>query len=436
MLARNPHHHQVLDTPPFLARSILVSCALLVACFVAWASVSEIDEIARGEGKVIPISKTQIVQSSEPGIVQEISVNLGQVVRKGDLLVQLDNTTTQSTLGESVAKARALGAKVGRLALEEAGDYSTPFICPANVLSVAKAVCDNEEKLFKADRASYQNKQDVLQQRLKQHENELEEAHANIDRLTENIVGAQKQYDMLKPLGEKKLVAQTEVLKVQRDLVDQQGQLKVYVESLDRLRASVQEATLQVDDLGLQLRQQALADKAQALAELSVVDETIRGASDRVKHTDIRSPVDGIVNTLEVNTIGAYVDAGKVIAGVVPTADTLLIEAKISPRDVAFVRVGQRAVVKISAYDFSIFGALDGEVVNISADSLVEKDKNETYYLVRVKTDKSVLERDGKSNPIIPGMVASTEIMTGRKTVLAYLMKPINKARSEALTER
>jgi len=114
----------------------------------------------------------------------------------------------------------------------------------------------------------------------------------------------------------------------------------------------------------------------------------------------------------------------------------LLIEAKISPRDVAFVRVGQRAVVKISAYDFSIFGALDGEVVNISADSLVEKDKNETYYLVRVKTDKSVLERDGKSNPIIPGMVASTEIMTGRKTVLAYLMKPINKARSEALTER
>ncbi|AYG63265.1 HlyD family type I secretion periplasmic adaptor subunit [Rhizobium jaguaris] len=430
------HRRNIHDNPPFFARLILGICALMIAAFIAWAALADIDEIARGEGKVIPVSKTQIVQSSEPGIVQQINVNLGQVVHKGDLLVQLDNTTTQSTLGESVAKARALGAKVERLALEEAGTYDAQFVCPADILATAKDVCDNEEKLFEADRAAYQNKLDVLDQRLKQHQNELDEAHANIDRLTQNIAGAQKQYDLLKPLGEKKLVAETEVLKVQRDLVDLQGQLKVYVESLDRLQAAVKEATLQVNDLGLQLRQQALTDKGQALSELSVVDETIRGASDRVKHTDIRSPVDGIVNTLEVNTIGAYVDAGKVIAGVVPTADTLLIEAKISPRDVAFVRVGQPAVIKISAYDFSIFGALDGTVVNVSADSLVDKDKNETYYLVRIKTDKSELERDGKRYPIIPGMVASAEIMTGRKAILTYLMKPINKARSEALTER
>ncbi|NLS20052.1 HlyD family type I secretion periplasmic adaptor subunit [Rhizobium sp. P40RR-XXII] len=428
--------HNIHDNPPLFARLILGLCALMIVAFIAWAAFADIDEIARGEGKVIPVSKTQIVQSSEPGIVQEINVNLGQIVHKGDMLVQLDNTTTASTLGESVAKARALGAKVERLALEEAGALDAQFVCPADILATAKNVCDNEEKLFEADRASYKNKLDVLDQRLKQHQNELEEAHANIDRLTQNIVGAQKQYDLLKPLGEKKLVAQTEVLKVQRELVDLQGQLKVYVESLDRLQSAIKEATLQVGDLGLQLRQQALTDKGQALSELSVVDETIRGASDRVKHTDIRSPVDGIVNTLEVNTIGAYVDAGKVIAGVVPTADTLLIEAKISPRDVAFVRIGQPAIIKISAYDFSIFGALDGKVVNVSADSLVEKDKNETYYLVRIKTDKSALERDGKHYPIIPGMVASAEILTGHKAILAYLMKPINKARSEALTER
>ncbi|SCB31773.1 HlyD family type I secretion periplasmic adaptor subunit [Rhizobium multihospitium] len=429
-------HRNIHDNPPLFARLILGLCALMIVAFIAWAAFADIDEIARGEGKVIPVSKTQIVQSSEPGIVQQINVNLGQVVHKGDILVQLDNTTTASTLGESVAKARALGAKVERLALEEAGAFDAQFVCPTDILATAKDVCDNEEKLFEADRASYKNKLDVLDQRLKQHQNELDEAHANIDRLTQNIAGAQKQYDLLRPLGEKKLVAQTEVLKVQRDLVDLQGQLKVYVESLDRLQAAIKEATLQATDLGLQLRQQALTDKGQALSELSVVDETIRGASDRVKHTDIRSPVDGIVNTLEVNTIGAYVDAGKVIAGVVPTADTLLIEAKISPRDVAFVRIDQPAVIKISAYDFSIFGALDGKVVNVSADSLVEKDKNETYYLVRIKTDKSALERDGKHYPIIPGMVASAEIMTGRKTILTYLMKPINKARSEALTER
>lgn len=424
------------DNPPLLARGILALVALVIASFLAWAAIADVNEIARGEGKVIPVSKTQIIQSSEPGVVQQIAVVLGQVVRKGQLLVQLDNTTTSSSLGESVAKARALGAKVARLKLEEAGQYDTPFICPQEILAVAKEVCANEEQLFAADRASYQNKLGVLKERVRQRENELSEAHANIDRLQQNIEGAQRQYDLIHPLAQKKLVAQTEVLKTERDLTDQQGQLKVYQESIDRLEAAVQEAKLQLGDLALELRQQALTDKAQALAELSVVDETIRGASDRVKRTDIRSPVDGIVNTLEVNTIGAYVDPGRVIAGIVPTADTLLIEAKISPRDVAFVRRGQPAVVKVTAYDFSIFGGLEGVVENISADSLVEKEKGETYYLVQVKTDKSALERNGKSYPIIPGMVASVEIMTGNKTVLSYLMKPINKARSEALTER
>jgi len=424
------------DNPPLLARGILALVALVIASFVAWAAIADINEIARGEGKVIPVSKTQIIQSSEPGVVQQIAVVLGQVVRKGQLLVQLDNTTTTSTLGESVAKARALGAKVARLKLEEAGQYDTPFICPEEILAVAKDVCANEAQLFAADRASYQNKLGVLQERVRQRENELSEAHVNIDRLQQNIEGAQRQYDLIFPLAQKKLVAQTEVLKTERDLTDQKGQLKVYQETIDRLQAAVQEAKLQLGDLALELRQQALTDKAQALAELSVVDETIRGASDRVKRTDIRSPVDGIVNTLEVNTIGAYVDPGRVIAGIVPTADTLLVEAKISPRDVAFVRRGQPAVVKVTAYDFSIFGGLEGVVENISADSLVEKEKGETYYLVQVKTDKSALERNGKSYPIIPGMVASVEIMTGNKTVLSYLMKPINKARSEALTER
>ncbi|MBO9123110.1 MULTISPECIES: HlyD family type I secretion periplasmic adaptor subunit [unclassified Rhizobium] len=424
------------DNPPFLARAILGLVALVIASFVAWAAIAKINEIARGEGKVIPVSKTQIIQSSEPGVVQQIAVVLGQVVRKGQLLVQLDNTTTTSTLGESVAKARALGAKVARLKLEEEGKYDEPYNCPEDILAVAKEVCANEAQLFAADRASYTNKLGVLKERVRQRENELSEAHANIDRLTQNIDGAQRQYDLISPLAKKKLVAETEVLKTERDLTDQQGQLKVYQESIDRLQAAVQEAKLQLGDLALELRQQALTDKAQALAELSVVDETVRGASDRVKRTDIRSPVDGIVNTLEVNTIGAYVDPGRVIAGIVPTADTLLVEAKISPRDVAFIRRGQPAIVKITAYDFSIFGGLEGIVENISADSLVEKEKGETYYLVQVKTDKSELARDGKIYPIIPGMVASVEIMTGSKTVLSYLMKPINKARTEALTER
>lgn len=426
----------VQDNPPLFARAILVIVALFVTVFVAWSAIAKVDEIARGEGKVIPVSKTQVIQSSEPGVVQDIAVSLGQVVRKGQLLVQLNNITTESTLGESVAKARALGAKVARLQLEEAGRYDDAFVCPAEIQAVAAKVCANEGMLLAANRATYFNKLGVLQERVKQRENELNEALANMERLKQNIEGSRRQLDLYGPLAKKKLVAELDVIKVENELNDQTGQLKVYEESLDRLQAAVAEAKLQLDDLDLELRQQALTEKAQTLAELSVVDETIRGASDRVKRTDIRSPVDGIVNTLEVNTIGAYVEPGRVIAGIVPTADTLLVEAKISPRDVAFVRKGQPAVVKVTAYDFSIFGGLEGEVENISADSLVEKEKGETFYLVQVKTNKSELLRNGKPYPIIPGMVAQVEIMTGSKTVLSYLMKPINKARSEALTER
>lgn len=426
----------VVDAPPFMARMIVGLIGAMIVIFVAWAAIAEIDEIARGEGKVIPLSKTQIIQSSEAGIVQTIAVQLGQVVRKGELLVQINNTTTESSLGEAEAKARALGAKVARLALEEAGAYDAQFVCPARVLEVASSVCENEERLFAANKAAYENKAGVLRERVRQRENELSEAHANIARLEQNITQATRQYDLMSPLAKKGLVAQTEVISLERELTDQRGQITVYQESLERLRGAVEEARLQVEELSLQLRQQALTEKAQTLSELSVIDETIRGASDRVSRTDIRSPVDGIVNTLEVNTIGAYVDPGMVVAGIVPTADTLLIEAKISPRDVAFIRRGQKAIVKVTAYDFSIFGGLEGEVTNVSADSIVDKEKGETFYLVQVKTQESQLVRNGVSYPIIPGMVASAEIMTGRKTILSYLMKPINKAQSVALTER
>ena len=426
----------IADTPPFMARMIVALVASLIVIFLAWAAIAEIDEIARGEGKVIPVSKTQIIQSSEAGVVETIAVQVGQVVRKGELIVQLNNTTTESSLGESVAKARAFGAKIARLALEEAGSYDAAFVCPEDVQTVASTVCENEERLFAANKASYLNKAGVLRERVRQRENELSEAQANIVRLEQNITQSTRQYDLMSPLAKKGLVAQTELIAIERELTDQRGQITVYQESLERLRGAVEEARLQVEELALQLRQQALTEKAQTLAELSVIDETIRGATDRVSRTDIRSPVDGIVNTLEVNTIGAYVDPGTVVAGIVPTADTLLIEAKISPRDVAFITRGQKAIVKVTAYDFSIFGGLEGEVTNVSADSIVDKEKGETFYLVHVKTDESELIRGDKAYPIIPGMVATAEIMTGRKTILSYLMKPINKAQSVALTER
>lgn len=424
------------DAPPFWARIGLVVVALLILSFVAWAAITQVDEIARGEGKVVPVSRTQIIQASEASVVQEIAVQIGQIVKKNDLIVRLDDTATTSTLGELEARERALLAQIARLELEQTGDMTLPMHCPEKISKVSPEICENEAQLLKARRDAFQNKLSVLQERHLQRRKELDEAVVSIERLEANIEVSKREAALLEPLVNRKLAPQTDLLRIQKELTDSTGQLKLIKETLDRIRAAIKEASLQVDELALSFQQEALAEKTKALADLSVVTETVRGASDRVQRTDLRSPVDGVVNRLDITTIGAYVQPGTVVAEVVPTSDILLVEARISPKDVAFIRVGQPALVKITAFDFSIYGGLEGKVSNVSADSIFDEKSNETYYLVQVRTDRSEIVRDGKPHAIIPGMVASVDIMTGKKTVLQYLLKPINKARTEAMRER
>ncbi|AZO44990.1 MULTISPECIES: HlyD family type I secretion periplasmic adaptor subunit [Mesorhizobium] len=424
------------DRPPLFASASIFIIGALFVVFVAWASFAEVDEIARGDGKVIPASKTQIIQASEAGVVQEIAVTIGQIVKKNDLIIRLDNTLNTSSLGEQQAKARALEVRIARLKYEQAGNLSGPFPCPPDIQSVAPQICDNEQKLLIARRENFDNKLSVLKSRLDQRERELAEAVANSDRLTKNLVVSDQEAKLVDAMVKKGLMARTEQLRVEREQTELNGQLNLAGETIKKIKSSITEAQLQVEELGLQLQQEALDDLTQALADLSVVDETIRGATDKVARTDIRSPVDGIVNTLELNTVGAFVQPGAVVAGIVPTSETLLVEARVSPRDVAFIRPDQEALIKVTAYDFSIFGGIEGKVSNITADSLVDQKTGEPYYQVRVSTDKSTLERDGKAYSIIPGMICSVDIKTGRKTILHYLLKPINKAREEAMSER
>ncbi|MBB6468499.1 adhesin transport system membrane fusion protein [Aminobacter lissarensis] len=424
------------DRPPLFASAAVLIIAALFVAFVVWASFAEIDEIARGEGKVIPASKTQIVQASEAGVVQEIAVKIGQVVKKNDLIIRLDNTVSTSSLGEQQAKARTLNARIARLKQEQEGRIGEPLACPESLVEVAPEICENEQKLLVARRQNFETKLNVLKSRLDQREKELNEAKVNVQRLTDSLGVSDREAELVTSMVKRNLMAKTEQIRVDREQTEMRGQLNLADETIKRTGAAIVEAKLQVDEFGLQLQQEALDELTQALAELSVVDETIRGATDRVARTDIRSPVDGIVNTLDVNTLGAFVQPGAVVAGIVPTSETLLVEARVSPRDVAFIRPDQKALIKVSAYDFSIFGGLDGRVQNITADSLVDQNTGEPYYQVRVSTDRSALERDGKSYSIIPGMISTVEIITGRKTILSYLLKPINKARDEALHER
>ncbi|PBB30002.1 MULTISPECIES: HlyD family type I secretion periplasmic adaptor subunit [unclassified Mesorhizobium] len=424
------------DRPPlFASASVYIIGALFVA-FTAWASFAEVDEIARGDGKVIPASKTQIIQASEAGVVQEIAVKIGQTVRKNDLIIRLDNTGNTSSLGEEQAKARALQARIARLKFEQSGNLEGAFPCPSDIQKTAPEICDNEQKLLVARRDNFQVKLSVLKSRLDQREKELDEATANSDRLSKSLAVSDQETALVESMVKKGLMARTEQIRVDREQTDLRGQLNLAGETIKKSKAAITEAQLQVDELGLQLQQEALSDLTQALADLSVVDETIRGATDKVARTDIRSPVDGIVNTLDVNTLGAFVQPGAVVAGIVPTSETLLVEARVSPRDVAFIQPDQDALIKVTAYDFSIFGGIEGKVSNITADSLVDQKTGEPYYQVRVATEKSTLQRNGKTYSIIPGMICSVDIKTGRKTILNYLLKPINKARQEAMSER
>lgn len=424
------------DRPPLFASASIYIIAALFVAFTAWASFAEVDEIARGEGKVIPASKTQIIQASEPGVVQEIAVKIGQTVKKNDLIIRLDNTGNISSLGEQQAKARALEARIARLKFEQSGNMDGAFPCPSDIQTVAPEICDNEQKLLVARRDNFEVKLSVLKSRLEQREKELDEATANADRLSKSLAVTDQEAALVEPMVKKGLMAKTEQIRVEREQTDLHGQVALAGETIKKAQAAITEAQLQVNELGLQLQQEALSDLTEALANLSVTDETIRGATDKVARTDIRSPVDGIVNTLDVNTLGAFVQPGAVVAGIVPTSETLLVEARVSPRDVAFIQPDQDALIKVTAYDFSIFGGIEGKVSNITADSLVDQKTGEPYYQVRVATEKSTLQRNGKNYSIIPGMICSVDIKTGRKTILNYLLKPINKARQEAMSER
>jgi len=425
-----------VDNPPLMARLVLAFIGLVLVAFILWSSLATVSEIARGDGKVIPQSKTQIVQASEPGVVTDIAVELGQTVSKGQLLLRIDDTSTASSLGESQARLSAGEARIARLQIEINDLFGGKFICPERSREISDAICENEEKLLLAHKENFRSKAAVLDARLTQRVDEVKEAEATIAQIDEILAAMKSERDKIAPLVKRNLHPEIDLLRLDRQIVEQEGRREITAQSINRLEAARKEAQLQIDELNTQVRQEARKEMSEVLAETGVLEATIKGASDRVRRTDIVSPVDGIVNTLEINTIGAFLQAGEVVAGIVPETDTLLIEARISPRDVAFVQRGQHALVKLTAYDFSIFGGLDGVVSNVSADSIVDQKTGETFYTVLITTGNAEIRKNGTMHPIRPGMVASVDIITGEKTILSYLAKPLNKARYEALTER
>jgi len=409
------------------ARMIIVAAAAAFAVFILWASLAQVDEVTRGEGKVIPSSKLQIITAADPATVSELFVRSGQRVHKGQLLARLDSPENESQLGQLQAETESLEARASRLSAE--GGLGTGVPC-------AGSDCAGQEALRAARQSALSSKVAAANATADQARREAGEAAATINSLQGSLALAQKQVAMIEPLAAKNIVPQTDLLDKRREVVDIQGRIAAAREQQGRAMAAVREAQAQASQATFEFKQQALDERSQVRAKIAVNEQSLRGAEGKLDRTEIRSPVEGVVNDVQVTTIGAYVQPGQKIMEVVPLGDKLLVETRVKPGDIAFIKVGDRALVKVTAYDFSIYGGLDGRVVQVSADSIYDEKEKEAYFTVIVETDKSYLMSLGHPLPITPGMMTNTQIITGRKSVLTYLLKPVLKANSEALRER
>lgn len=400
------------------ARMIIVASAAAFALFLLWASLAQLDEVTRGQGKVIPSSKLQTITAAEPATVSEIMVKSGQQVRKNELLARLDSPESRQVQAET----ESLQARVSRLTSEGTG---------ASVACTGTD-CAGEAALRNARESAVRSKVAALQASADQARRDAGEAAATIQSLQGSLALAQNQVSMLEPLAAKHIVPQTDLLEKRREVIDLQGRIAAAREQQGKAMAGVREAQAQAAQANFEFRQSALDERSQVAAKIAVNQETLRGARGR----ELRSPVDGVVNDVQVTTVGQYVQPGQKIMEVVPMGDKLLVETRVRPSDIAFIKVGDKALVKVTAYDFSIYGGLEGRVVQVSADSIYDENEKQAFFTVIVETNKSYLMASGHRLPITPGMMTDTQIITGRKSVLTYLLKPVLKARSDALHER
>ncbi|ABF54464.1 HlyD family type I secretion periplasmic adaptor subunit [Sphingopyxis alaskensis] len=407
------------------SEQIMVAAAVGLVLFLLWASIARVDEISRGQGRVIPSSRVQIIQSAEPSTIREILVRSGQTVEKGQLLVRLDNTTSQSELGQLETENERLAQRAARLA----GEGGSGAGCTGDS-------CGDEARLAEVRRSALQSQLAALSASVEQRRRDLGEAQATASALESSLRLAREQVAMLEPLAARGVVPQTELLTAQREVVDIQGRLAAARQAMSRSQAAIREASAEVSRARFDFQQEALNERSQLTTKMAVNEETIRGAEGRLARSEIRSPARGVVNDLLVNTLGGFVNAGEQIMQIVPLGDKLLIETRVTPRDIAFIKVGDPANVKVTAYDFSIYGGLKGKVVRVSPDSIYDEVEREAYFTVVVETTNSFLVSNGRRLPITPGMLCDVEILTGKKSVLSYLLKPVLKVSGTALTER
>ena len=410
----------------------LAAVFLFFLSAIIWAKNSELEEVTRGEGRIVPSGKVQVVQSLEGGIVEAIHVAVGERVSQGQLLLNIDDTNFSASVEEIDARQKALNGKISRLEAEFAGRTTVDF--DEELREVAPEVVASETRLFNTRRSSLANELNVLVARKQQREQEYQELVSSQRRLRDEQRLAREELALNQRNSD--LVPESELLRLRREVSRITGELDGIESSLERAQAAVREATSLISKERSAFREKAQAELTEAQADLSVILAGSKAADDRVDRAGLKSPVDGIINTIHVNTLGGVVQPGSDLVEIVPFSGTIQIEAKIRPQDIAFLSPNQLARVKITAYDYSIYGGLEGHVERIGADSLTDEVTGETYFPIDILADASEFKDGDQPLSVTPGMVASVDIITGQKSILQYILKPINKARYEGLRER
>ena len=411
------------------AQQIVRITLAVVAVLLIWAAFAKVDEVTRGEGRVVPSRQLQVLQSLDGGVVAEILVREGQVVEAGQMLLRIDGTRATSGVRESAAQGFALEARQARLrALAEGAAFKPP-----------RPEGDDERRILEEERRLYETKLSELntlvsisRQQLMQRQQELAEAQAKRSAAIRGLELAQQELTQTRPLLATGAVSQVEVLRLERDVTRNKGDAEQTLAQIARVHAAIGEASRKIQETELSFRNDARKDMAEVMGKLNALNEGSVALADKVDKAQVKSPVRGRVQRLLANTVGGVVQPGKDIVEVVPLDDALVLEARVLPKDIAFIHPGQDAMVKFTAYDFSIFGGLEAKVENISPDTVIDE-KGNAFYIVRVRTNQPNFD---ERLPVIPGMTAEVDVLTGQKTVLSYLLKPVLKAKAYALRER
>ncbi len=422
----------LLIQTPRGGRIIIWLSGLFLIVFLVWGAFAEIDEVTRGSGKVIPSQQIQVVQNLEGGILSQLHVRVGDIVDKGQLLLEIDRTRFAAPYMESRAGYLALTAQIARL---EAETHDKAFAIPEEVAQERPELGRREQQLYDTRARQLAAKVQILEEQHRQRQQELTELQSRLAELNRTHTLLQRELALTEPLVAQGAVSEVEVLRLQRQASEMQGNIEATRLAIPRVQSKIIEAEKAMEDERLSFHSTARRELNEAHAKLEGITASSVALMDRLERTAVRSPVRGTINQILVNTVGGIIQPGMDLVEIVPLEDSLLVEARIKPQDIAFLHPNQEAMVKFTAYDFTSYGGLEADLEHISADSITDN-QGDDYYLVRLRTRQTHLGSEASPLPIIPGMVVSVDIMTGKKTILSYLLKPVLRAKHTALRER